>query len=191
MLGARRRHEERNGMDTNEQQVIDGLFGRLAQAETGSGPRDPAAQRRIEEHLQRRPAAPYYMAQAIIVQEHALKAAQERIQQLEQELTRRPAGGGGFLGSLFGAGGGAAPLPRPAVSPETAQFARYQHQGGGGFLAGAMQTAAGVAGGMLLGSLLMDAFGADEAAAAEPEAMADEAAAEEEAFDLSGMDEEI
>lgn len=176
-------------MDTNEQQIIDDLFHRLGQAEAGSGPRDPAAQRRIEEHLQRRPAAPYYMAQAIIVQEHALKAAQERIQQLEQELARRPAGGGGFLGGLFGAGGGAGAVPRPAYSPQAAQLARYQHQGGGGFLAGAMQTAAGVAGGMLLGSLLMDAFGADEAAAAEADTGAEEEA--DAGMDLASFEEEI
>ncbi|MEK0084730.1 DUF2076 domain-containing protein [Benzoatithermus flavus] len=175
-------------MDTNEQQIIDGLFDRLAQAEAGSGPRDPAAQRRIEEHLRRRPNAPYYMAQAIIVQEHALKAAQERIQQLEQELARRPAGGG-FLGGLFGAGAGAT-VPRPAISPEAAQLARYQHQGGGGFLAGAMQTAMGVAGGMLLGNLLMEAFGAGEAAAAEPDA-AEEEEDVDPAMDLADFEEEI
>jgi hypothetical protein len=178
-------------LDTHEQQIIDGLFDRLAQAETQSGPRDAAAQQRIEAHLQRRPAAPYYMAQAILVQEQALKLAQERIQQLEEELARRPAGGG-FLGGLFGAGGGAGAVPRPAYSPQAAQFARYQHQGhGGGFMAGAVQTAMGVAGGVLLGSLLMDAFGADPAAAAGAEDMA---AAEEEAdagMDLASFDEEV
>ena len=73
-------------MDRNEQQIIDGLFDRLRQAEGGSPPREPSAQQRIEDHLSRQPAAPYYMAQAIVVQEQALQAAQGRIQELEQEV---------------------------------------------------------------------------------------------------------
>ncbi len=172
-------------MDRNEQQIIDGLFDRLRQAESGSPAREPAAQQRIEDHLRRQPAAPYYMAQAIVVQEQALQSAQERIQQLEQEVSRRPAAGGGFLGGLFG--GGAGSVPRPMPSPRTQQLAQYQQQGGGGFLAGAMQTAMGVAGGMMLGSLLMDAFGSDEAAAAEPEPVPEE----DPGADFGGFEEEF
>ena len=50
------------------------------------------------------------MAQAIVVQEHALNAANARIQELE--ALARPAGGG-FLGSIFG---GAA-RPQPSATP--------------------------------------------------------------------------
>jgi hypothetical protein len=159
-----------DGVDQTEQRVIDDLFGKLRQAETGTGPRDAEAERRILDHLRTQPAAPYYMAQAVIVQEHALKAAQERLEQLEQELKQRPAGGGGFLGSLFG--GNASVPRRPAPSPQMAQLAQYQQRGGSGFLAGAMQTAMGVAGGLVLGNLLMSAFAGD--------AMAEEAPPEEE-----------
>jgi hypothetical protein len=177
-------------MDRNEQGIIDGLFDKLGQAERGSGPRDAEAERRIEEHLRRQPAAPYYMAQAVIVQEHALQAAQERIQQLEQELKQRPAGGG-FLGGLFGAG--SVPARRPAPSPQLGQLAQYQQRGGSGFLAGAMQTAMGVAGGVLLGNLLMGAFSGGDAMAAEAEGLAEDAAGgfEDAGADFGDMDEEF
>ena len=173
-------------MDRNEQQIIDGLFDRLRQAQGGSPPREPSAQQRIEDHLSRQPAAPYYMAQAIVVQEQALQAAQGRIQELEQEVTRRPSAGGGFLGGLFGAG--SAPVPRAAPSPQAQQMARYQQQGGGGFLAGAMQTAMGVAGGMMLGNMLMGAFGGNEAVAAEPAAAPEES---DPGADFGGFEEEF
>ena len=175
-------------MDQNERQVIDDLFGKLRQAESGAGPRDADAEGLIREHLGSQPAAPYYMAQAIVVQEHALKAAQERLEQLEQELKNRPAGGG-FLGGLFG--GGSVPARRHSTSPQMSQLARYQQGGGSGFLAGAMQTAIGVAGGVILGNLLMGAFSGDEAMAGEPEAAVEEPAPMEEDFGGGFGDEEF
>lgn len=185
-------------MDQTERQVIDGLFERLGQAERASGQRDAEAERHISGLLGRQPAAPYYMAQAILVQEHALKQAQERIQNLEAELEERPAAGagGGFLGGLFGGG---APQPQKqrsvprsgagarypgqrngAHQAEDSPVARYQQSGqGGGFLAGAMQTAVGVAGGVILGNMLMNMFtGGGTAEAAQPEAAAETQPAE-------------
>ena len=73
-------------MNSEEQTLIDGLFGRIKQAEDPSQPRDAQAQARIEEHLRQQPAAPYYMAQAILVQEAALKRLDEQNKQLEAEL---------------------------------------------------------------------------------------------------------
>ncbi len=90
-------------MDSTERQVIDELFGKIRQAAGQSGPRDPEAEARIRQHVAQQPASPYYMAQAIIIQEQALAAANARIEQLERQLSDRPAGG--FLGGLFGAGG--------------------------------------------------------------------------------------
>jgi hypothetical protein len=52
----------------------------------------------------------------------------------------------------------------PGMAPGMAQ------RGGGGFLAGAAQTAMGVAGGVLLGNALMGMFGGNEAQAATPAA---------------------
>uniref|UniRef100_UPI0028AB6274 DUF2076 domain-containing protein n=1 Tax=Pseudomonas sp. TaxID=306 RepID=UPI0028AB6274 len=99
-------------MNSEEQRLIDGLFDRLRQAEAAAEPRDAQAQARIEEHLRRQPAAAYYMAQAILVQEAALKRLDEQNKQLEADLRQARAqsgqasdsgnGGGGFLSSLFG-----------------------------------------------------------------------------------------
>jgi uncharacterized protein len=166
-------------MDTSERQVIDELFGKVRQAEQQSGGRDADAEACIRDHVARQPAAPYYMAQAIVVQEQALAGMQARVEDLERQLAERPAGGG-FLGGLFGGGASArpaappvAPLVTPAVTPAGAadpRVARHidprQQRPGGGFLAGALQTALGVTGGVLLGNAIAGMF-ADPAAAAE------------------------
>ena len=55
-------------MDQNERQIIDELFGKLRQAETQSGPRDAQAEGFIREQVARQPAAPYLIAQAIVIQ---------------------------------------------------------------------------------------------------------------------------
>ena len=157
-------------MDTTERQVIDELFVKIAQAESRSGPRDQQAEARIRQHLADQPAAPYYMAQALVIQEQALAAANARIEQLERQLSERPAGG--FLGGLFGTGGTrpvpAQPSRADGWDPRIAAYANPRYgRGGGGFLAGAMQTAMGVAGGVLLGSAIASMFAPDPAGAAE------------------------
>ncbi|MDH1551788.1 MULTISPECIES: DUF2076 domain-containing protein [Pseudomonas] len=181
-------------MNTEEQTLIDGLFGRLKQAEDPSQPRDPQAQACIEQHLRQQPAAPYYMAQAILVQEAALKRLDEQNKQLQAELEHAraqaaqggnsapSAGGGGFLSSIFGSGGRTAAPPvqpqRPAPAaasaggwrePAAPAYAQPQAQqpgvgaaparsGASSFLGGAMQTAAGVAGGVLLAQGISSLF---------------------------------
>jgi hypothetical protein len=164
------RGEQKVPMDTTERQVIDDLFRKLRQVEEQTGPRDPEAEAHIRALTVRQPAAPYYMAQTIVMQEQALAVAQARLQDMESELKARPAGGG-FLAGLFG--GGATPDRRShdvVGDPRVAAYAkpeRGRQMGGTGFLAGAMQTAVGVAGGMMLGSALGSMFASDEAAAAE------------------------
>ncbi len=185
-------------MDDTERQVIDELFGKVKQAESGSVARDPQAEARIREHIVAQPAAPYYMAQAIVIQEQALAASQARIEQLESELAERPAAGGGFLGSLFGGGGSTRPAPAPArrgsvagMDPRVAAYTDPRQRRGGGFLGGAMQTAMGVAGGLLLGNALMSMLTPDAAAAAEPpleEGPLEEAPEE---MDTGGFEEEF
>jgi hypothetical protein len=191
-------------MDQTEQQYIDALFDRLQSAERQGGPRDAGAEGYIRERISRQPGAPYYMAQAIIVQEEALKAAQQRIAELEYEIEQRPAqaasasGGGGFLGGLFGGGparttsvpasgsvpraGGGFNYPRGQQPQQQADspVANYGQTGrGGGFLAGAMQTAVGVAGGVVLGNMIADMIGGDKGGAAQAgEAAKPEAAGE-------------
>jgi len=190
-------------MNSEEQTLIDGLFTKLKQAETDSAPRDAQAEALIKEHLTRQPAAPYYMAQAILVQEVAIKQLEtqsrqrdEQIQQLQAELqraraqTQAPAqSSGGFLSSIFGGGsrepqaqqpsssfsrpsspqpsaggwrdsGPASPPPYNAppqggyAQPQAAPAAPI----GSGFLGGALKTAAGVAGGVMLAEGISSLF---------------------------------
>jgi uncharacterized protein len=156
-------------MDQSERRIIDDLFDRLQQAEDQAGPRDPDAEALIRRHAAAQPAAPYYMAQAIVVQQEALARAQARIQELERQGAERPSGG--FLSGLFG-GGEKTETPAPARGAKSrGGFGRHRQAGaGGGFLAGAMQTALGVAGGFLVADAISGLFAADEAAAGAPEA---------------------
>ena len=149
-------------MDQHERQIIDDLFDRLGEAERRAAPRDAEAERLIQGRLARQPAAPYYMAQAIVVQQEALARAQTRIEQLEREGST----GGGFLGGLFGGERTATRTPPPSQPRARGPWSQ-PYGGGGGFLAGAAQTAMGVAGGVLIANALSDLFTADEAAAAE------------------------
>src|SRR5215208_3607033 len=163
-------------MDHQDRQAIEQLFGKIAQVERQSASPDAQAAEFIRSQINHQPNAPYYMAQTIVVQEQALSAAHGRIQQLEQELASRPAGGGGFLSGLFGSGQ-THPQPHqpyqsqpmqgmpPPMAPVMGGMA--PGRGGSGFLAGAAQTAMGVAGGVLLGNMIAGAFsGGDEAKAA-------------------------
>jgi len=198
-------------MDHQDRQAIEQLFGKIAQVERQSTPPDAQAAELIRSQINQHPNAPYYMAQTIVVQEQALSAAHGRIQQLEQELASRPAGGGGFLSGLFG-GGQPRPQPQrphqpqpmhgmpPHMAPGMGGMAPGMGgtapRGGGGFLAGAAQTAMGVAGGVLLGNMISNAFsgGGGEANAAEAGQPEPQQAAAEDfgaAGDDFGFDEEI
>ena len=78
-------------LDQNERQVIDELFGKLQQLDQQSPQRDAEAEAHIRQQVANLPAAPYYMAQAILVQEQALGTLQNRVQELEQPRQQRPA----------------------------------------------------------------------------------------------------
>ncbi|EJM24160.1 DUF2076 domain-containing protein [Pseudomonas sp. GM25] len=185
-------------MNSEEQTLIDGLFSRLQQAETEAAPRDALAEARIKEHLTRQPAAGYFMTQAILVQEAALKSLDEQNKQLTQQVKQLQAelqsakaqsappasSGGGFLSSIFG---GSSPRPAPTQSapastggwrepPPQQNFgapAPQQNFGapppgygqqqaapaaGSSFLGGALKTAAGVAGGVMLAQGISSLF---------------------------------
>ena len=76
-------------MQQQERDLIAGLFGRLQQFE--AQPRDAEAERLIKEFVARQPASPYLLVQTVLVQEQALKAAQERIAELEAKAGAAPA----------------------------------------------------------------------------------------------------
>jgi len=173
-------------MNAQERRMIEGLFERLQQAEAQAGPRDPEAEALIRDLVARQPAAAYLLAQAVLVQEEGLRNLQSRVEELERQGAERTQGGG-FLGGLFGGG---RPQPTAALPPQPASASgwtniRFPAQGapdahaparGGGFMAGAVQTAMGVAGGVLLGNAVAGLFGSEARAA---EAPAEAAAPEE------------
>jgi uncharacterized protein len=163
-------------MDQNEHGIIDDLFDRLRRAEAQSQPRDPEAEALIARHIAQQPAAPYYMAQAMVVQQEALARAQSRVQELEHQFADR--GSGGFLGGLFGGQEAPSPAARAAADRDPAGFGPYRRAAaGGGFLAGAMQTALGVASGFLIADAISGLLSPDDAAGAAADADPHEAAA--------------
>jgi hypothetical protein len=185
-------------MTPQERDVIAGIFDRLKQV--AHQPRDPEAEKFIAERVAQQPYAAYALAQSVHVQEHALMNLQQQVEQLQaqvQQLQSQPQGGG-FLSSLFGGakpqatpqpmqrpmgapgqpmgapGMGMAPQAGMGMQPGMQQAGPWggQRPAGGGFLAGAMATAAGVAGGMILGNVLMNAFSGDQAGGGEQAASA-------------------
>lgn len=169
-------------MDKNDRQAIDQLFEKLAAVEETSPQRDAESEAVINKRIAHQPSAPYYMAQTIVVQNQALAAAEARIEELEGRngaAQRR-------VGSVPTVGRGA-----PAES-RTGMWRGAQGEpqaGGGGFLAGAAQTALGVAGGFLLGSAIAGMFGGgSEAQAAESPTQNDQSPAEEPQTDSAGHD---
>jgi hypothetical protein len=187
-------------MDRNDRHAIESLFEKLANVERQAPPRDAEAENYIREQIARQPGAPYFMAQTIVVQEQALNAAQARIEELENQLTSRQRSRGSLFSGILDddrqpprSAGSVPRVGRPSAEVPQQPFAHAQPPrcAGGGFLAGAAQTAMGVAGGILLSNMLAGMFGGDEAQAAEPEAaepQADDAQAEEASFEDSGFD---
>ncbi|QJW57355.1 hypothetical protein HL670_04264 [Serratia plymuthica] len=171
-------------MQSEEQRLIDGLFGRLKEAETKTGQRDLQAEQLINQHIREQPSAPYYMAQAMIIQEAALKQLDQRVKDLENQIAQQQnsasqQSSGGFLAGLFGGGSRNTPSPRDQYQAQQQNNAAWNNQPqagyapqqpqqapqqaaapsrAGGFLGGALQTAAGVAGGVVLADMLTGMF---------------------------------
>ncbi|MBV8589671.1 MAG: DUF2076 domain-containing protein, partial [Acetobacteraceae bacterium] len=167
-------------------------FGSAPGAAQPLPPIDKDADALIGELFQKYPEARYRLTQYAFVQEQALAAAQSRMKQLEQELQQArqaaqeaPRRSGGFFSNLFGGGsqpsqpgsawGGAQryqgpPQQPPAAYPQPQYAPGYQpgmfQPSGTGFLGSALRTAAGVAGGVVLGNALMDMFSSHSAHAA-------------------------
>jgi len=134
-------------LNNDDRNAIEGLFRRLSDVERKAPPRDPEAEELIRDEISRQPGAPYYMAQTILVQEHALSIAEQRIRDFEAEIESGP---------------------RPEQRPRRPWDRQDRNADrGGGFLAGAAQTALGVTGGILIGSAIAGMLGAGAATAAE------------------------
>ena len=70
-------------MTPQERQVLADLFERIRSA--AADPRDAEAEAFIAEAVRAQPYAPYVLAQTALVQQHALDAAAQRIQELEAQ----------------------------------------------------------------------------------------------------------
>jgi hypothetical protein len=153
-------------MTPQEQQMIDGLVDRIRS--TNVQDKDLEAERYLQQGLAGNPDALYILAQTVLVQQYGLQQAQQQIQQLQAALDEarqheQQSGGGGFLSKIFGGGPNQQqqqqpqyqpvnnpgyPPPgyaAPGYAPAYGQPMGYGPVGGGGFLRGALQTAAGVA----------------------------------------------
>jgi len=167
---------------------IGGASGSVPQSQPALPPVDRDADAFIAQQFQQYPEARYRITQTALVQEAAFAEAQNRIRRLEWELQQTqqamqqaaqqsPQQSKGFFGSLFGGGGqqqqrsgfgqpgsGYGQQFQPTSAPPQPQYppnyqpGMFQGRGGSGFLGSALTTAAGVAGGMVVGNALMNAF---------------------------------
>ncbi len=168
-------------MTPDERQMLADLFERIRA--NAAGPRDAQAEAFINDAVRALPFSPYVLAQTVLVQQHALEGAAQRVQELEAQLAAHaaaPAQETSFLGglgrSLFGSAPAAAPPPSRGYDASSYQRGSAQAQPsyapppqpgpwgaapstGGGFLSGALHTAAGVAGGMMLANTLESLIG--------------------------------
>ena len=170
-------------MTPQERKLIDELFDRLASLERN--PRDPDAVRAINDGLQQAPNALYPLVQTALVQDEALKRADARIRELEQQADLEPgepAKQPGFLDNmrdaLIGKPQGSVPSVRPDAPSSPWRTTTAQPGGGyGGAPQAAAQgygqaptqspmssgssflgTAAASAAGVVGGALLMNSF---------------------------------
>ena len=113
-------------VNDQERQIISDIFQRLEQ--TSGQARDAEAERLIADKVRAQPYAPYAMAQALYVQEEAMKSLNEQLQQLKAENAQLHQqggqGSGSFLSSIFGGG------QRPQQPAPNAGFARPGSQQG-------------------------------------------------------------
>ncbi|MGP0091305.1 MAG: DUF2076 domain-containing protein [Xanthobacteraceae bacterium] len=112
-------------MTPQERELVADLFDRLSRLE--GAPRDADAERVIEDGLKRAPHAVYALVQTVLVQDEALKRANERIQELESQTDgdAEPPRQGGFLDSMRDALLGPREQPRggsvPSIPPARQQ----------------------------------------------------------------------
>lgn len=113
-------------MTPQEKELITTLLDRLRNA--GGQPKDAEADALIRQALMAQPDAPYYLVQTVLIQDLALHNAQNRIAQLEQQVTsaqQEAAKPTSFLGSLFGRQSAAPPPPpAPVGAPPAGPWSR-------------------------------------------------------------------
>jgi hypothetical protein len=161
-------------MTPQERQLVDDLFDRLSRVE--GTPRDPDATAAITQGLRSAPNAVYALVQTVLLQDEALKRANDRIQELEAAGAGEQYPSGGFLDSMretiFGqnpsrgsvpnvrppeVGGG--PVWNSGQVMQQAQPPGQYNQGPYGQPSGAPQAPMGGGGGSFLGTAAAAAAG--------------------------------
>lgn len=169
-------------MKDEEKNLIENLFHRLKKAELNTSERDSSADELIQNLVKKQPASSYYMTQTILIQETAIKKMSMKIEELKmrikslnnnnnkEESNKKTS----FLSSFFKKN----PTPQKASNDDiwkkkedilppnysnttvlpTTQSLPTVNSRSSSFLGSALQTATGVAGGMILGNMLMNVF---------------------------------
>jgi uncharacterized protein len=159
-------------MTPQEQEMIGDLIDRVQKTQLAE--KDMDAEQMLQDGLGRNPDALYILAQTVLVQKYALEQSQAQLAQAKAQIEQmqqrpEPKHATSFLGNLLGRND--APAPPPPPPPPAQGWAQVPPQyvaggyppqyapvgygapmgmgSGGGFLRGAMQTAAGVAAGAL------------------------------------------
>src|SRR5262245_11882832 len=121
-------------MSPEERQLLASLFDRVRTA--APTPRDADAEAFINQSVRDQPYAPYFLSQAVLMQEQGMKAAADRIQQLEAQVrelqqqgsdSHPQAQSGGFLGGLGSLFGGNQPQQNGA--PPQAGYPQQRGRG--------------------------------------------------------------
>jgi hypothetical protein len=159
-------------MTPQEQEMIGDLIDRVQKTQLTE--KDMDAEQMLQQGLAKNPDALYILAQTVLVQKYALEQAQAQLAQAKAQIEQmqqrpEPKHATSFLGSLLGRNEEPAPPPPPPPPPQQGYAPQQSYPpqqaypqyapvgggygapmgGGGGFLRGAMQTAAGVAAGAL------------------------------------------
>ncbi len=102
-------------MNSQERDLLTQFLNQLAAAP--SLPRDPEAEALISQAVGSRGDAAYLLVQRTLLLEQALKAAQEKITQIEQQARQAPAASGFLQGAASAWGNSAVPFAAPSPLP--------------------------------------------------------------------------
>ena len=155
-------------MNADERSQITSLFDRMRKF--GGIEKDGAAAELINDEVRRNPDAPYLLAQSVLVQEQALQRSEARIRELQNDLYEAQALAPETMARSSQTSSSTARNSRSASVPSAGAPRNYSSDrpsAGGGFMAQALSTAAGVAGGMLLASGISSLISGDSASASQ------------------------
>ncbi|CAL4320370.1 Putative uncharacterized protein Yba2 [Buchnera aphidicola (Neophyllaphis podocarpi)] len=174
-------------MHNEEISLIKNLFYRLKEAEISSNSRDQNAEKIIKNLLDNQPNSPYYMIQTILIQEEAIKKLNAKINLLENKIisSKSKTNNKGFFSNIFGRNNNENDTfnnkqyyPNNLINTEnntptlqssdvsSNSFTRNPRgvssivgsNNNNSFLGNALQTATGVAGGVVMANMLTSLF---------------------------------